>query len=999
MKPSFALNFTDDSVALLHRTKRGWLEVGRSAYDTPDLAEAMSYLRATALGLAPQGVTTKLVIPASQVRYFDIEAPGPTQDDRHAQIAAALDGRTAYAVDDLAFDWSGNGPTVRVAVVARETLAEAEAFALAHRFAPLAFVALPEDGTFGGEPWFGLTKHASGALAGGETVERDADAITILSRSLPRSAAVAPATPQIDPPAPAIPVNDPPPDPAPETPAPETPPEPEPAPDPVVEPDPIPDPAPRPLPDPVTEPEPVPEPLPVPEPVPATVPEPAPELPEPEPVEIPQPDVTPDPAPDLPPPAEMPAFDPVADPVTMTAPTAFDPAPEPDEAPIALDVEDEDLIEAQDLPPSAWPALAPLAQPRVMPTNVTENSLPPDDDTPATTGAFTSRRSPTLSGAALSGAALANTTAAAAQNMARRLGAASRSASRPASPPIAPTAPRIPKFGFPEQADPQPPRPPAPAVGKASLPDPLDPDARPIPPPELPPMPPLVAAPTAAPDRIPRPATAQVPRTPAARKSPRALTAPVKGKPRYLGLILTGLLLVALALAAAISSYYSASTNTADPSADPVATASNADPAAAVPTPNPAIPNPAIPSVAIPSVDDEMLADGQDPEALADPAGADLTTADLGVSPLATAQPEPATTGEAPAMQATVAGNDEIYLSATDAAPPSLDAAALPRPEARGDPAPNAPLPPPAFGTVYKFDANGLIVPTPQGITTPEGVLLVAGKPPVVPPARPAGLVPPASTPASTPASATPATNPDDQSQAFPADPALRGKRPAPRPDGFAAISAESAPAGTAATEDASLAPQADSRLAAIRPLPRPATLDPATLAPAANPSTLALVTPDGAISPLGGLALSPRPVARPSAIASAVEAAVAAAAIQPEPAAEPAPEPALLDDGNVTPETEQEPQLASAAPSIPTQANVAKEATDKNVLNLGKINLIGVYGSQSNRYALVRQPNGRIIKVSVGDRIDGGRVAAVTETELRYEKRGQMLVLAMPRG
>ncbi|AWB49202.1 hypothetical protein HYN69_12435 [Gemmobacter aquarius] len=155
-------------------------------------------------------------------------------------------------------------------------------------------------------------------------------------------------------------------------------------------------------------------------------------------------------------------------------------------------------------------------------------------------------------------------------------------------------------------------------------------------------------------------------------------------------------------------------------------------------------------------------------------------------------------------------------------------------------------------------------------------------------------------------------------------------------------------------------------------------------------------------MSPLGGLALSPRPVARPSAIASAVEAAVAAAAEQPDPVPEAIPataEPALVDDGNVTPETEQEPQLASAAPSIPTTANVAKEATDKNALNLSKINLIGVYGSQSNRYALVRQPNGRIVKVGVGDRIDGGRVAAVTDGEIRYEKRGKMVVLAMPRG
>ena len=43
------------------------------------------------------------------------------------QIAEALEGRTPYPVEDLVFDWSGKGATVKVAVVARETLNEAEA--------------------------------------------------------------------------------------------------------------------------------------------------------------------------------------------------------------------------------------------------------------------------------------------------------------------------------------------------------------------------------------------------------------------------------------------------------------------------------------------------------------------------------------------------------------------------------------------------------------------------------------------------------------------------------------------------------------------------------------------------------------------------------------------------------------------------------------------------------------------------------------------------------
>ena len=72
MKPPFALDFRDGVVALLHRTSRGWQEVGSTPLDAPDLTEALNYLRATALGLSPRGMTTKLVIPNAQVLYTQV---------------------------------------------------------------------------------------------------------------------------------------------------------------------------------------------------------------------------------------------------------------------------------------------------------------------------------------------------------------------------------------------------------------------------------------------------------------------------------------------------------------------------------------------------------------------------------------------------------------------------------------------------------------------------------------------------------------------------------------------------------------------------------------------------------------------------------------------------------------------------------------------------------------------------------------------------------------
>ena len=70
-----------------------------------------------------------------------------------------------------------------------------------------------------------------------------------------------------------------------------------------------------------------------------------------------------------------------------------------------------------------------------------------------------------------------------------------------------------------------------------------------------------------------------------------------------------------------------------------------------------------------------------------------------------------------------------------------------------------------------------------------------------------------------------------------------------------------------------------------------------------------------------------------------------------------------------------------------------------RNAINLRKVNLIGVYGKPSSRRALVRLSNGRYRKVEVGDRIDGGRVSAIGDAELRYQKSGRAIVLKMPRG
>ena len=72
----------------------------------------------------------------------------------------------------------------------------------------------------------------------------------------------------------------------------------------------------------------------------------------------------------------------------------------------------------------------------------------------------------------------------------------------------------------------------------------------------------------------------------------------------------------------------------------------------------------------------------------------------------------------------------------------------------------------------------------------------------------------------------------------------------------------------------------------------------------------------------------------------------------------------------------------------------VAQNATLDNAINLRDVNLIGIYGGSSDRRALVRLGNGRYVRVTVGDRLDGGRVTAISAGALSYTKSGRALTL-----
>ena len=284
----------------------------------------------------------------------------------------------------------------------------------------------------------------------------------------------------------------------------------------------------------------------------------------------------------------------------------------------------------------------------------------------------------------------------------------------------------------------------------------------------------------------------------------------------------------------------------------------------------------------------------------------------------------------------------DVYVASIDPDVTQQDAVALPAP---GDLVQETALPDPGLtpppGMVFDLDDRGLVRPSPDGTRAPAGHSVFTGPPPAVPPQR-------------DPAPDPPPQDTAPQEDAAGALPPLGEIRPEARP-GDLVESRERATLGGLSREE----------LAEIRPVLRPATAQ--EEAAAADPAASATERAIGA---------SLVPVGRPRNMAAIVDQADNAIVQQ---AAAPAPQPAV--------------------PQIPSNANVAREATVTNALNLRETNLIGVYGTQDNRRALVRLPNGSYQKVQVGDRIDGGRVAAIGEAELRYVKGGRNITLNMPRG
>lgn len=192
MKIGFALSLSTSGIRLIHRAADGWRRVGDANFDSDTLAVELTELRRSAARLSPEQSYCKLLLPNDQIRYISLDT---TQVDV-AQIEAVVAEATPYALSEVAYDFAKGGGRTYIAIVARETLREAENFARDHGFQPIYFASAPEDFTYWGEPFLGATDLAAEVIEVVDDTLRDDAPVKIIGDAVvPKAPAKkAPAT-------------------------------------------------------------------------------------------------------------------------------------------------------------------------------------------------------------------------------------------------------------------------------------------------------------------------------------------------------------------------------------------------------------------------------------------------------------------------------------------------------------------------------------------------------------------------------------------------------------------------------------------------------------------------------------------------------------------------------------------------------------------------------------------------------------------------------------
>src|SRR6056300_2004823 len=128
MISDFALLLSREGITLAHRTAGGWVSLGHVPLMDKQFSERLAELHAKGHEIAGDGFSTRIVLPDDQIKYLNL--PHSDDDNRDNVIKEALERETPYLQDELAFDWEDGDDGLKVAAVARDTLSEAEDFAV-----------------------------------------------------------------------------------------------------------------------------------------------------------------------------------------------------------------------------------------------------------------------------------------------------------------------------------------------------------------------------------------------------------------------------------------------------------------------------------------------------------------------------------------------------------------------------------------------------------------------------------------------------------------------------------------------------------------------------------------------------------------------------------------------------------------------------------------------------------------------------------------------------
>ena len=87
----------------------------------------------------------------------------------------------------------------------------------------------------------------------------------------------------------------------------------------------------------------------------------------------------------------------------------------------------------------------------------------------------------------------------------------------------------------------------------------------------------------------------------------------------------------------------------------------------------------------------------------------------------------------------------------------------------------------------------------------------------------------------------------------------------------------------------------------------------------------------------------------------------------------------------------------ATVGPRIPKRTFAPTMATLSNRLELDRTNLLGVFGSKNNPYALIMLSNGEMLKLSIGDQFLGWRVYGIDQTAVHVQNGKNQEILRIP--